>query len=63
MNIAIPKTVVFLWMPFIAGLSVSAQNLTELEGRVYSNDGDFDGTHIVNQTKQRATITAVMGFL
>lgn len=58
----IKKLLCFLGCLFIVGLSVSAQNRTELEGRIYSKDGDLAGTHIVNQTTQRATITDVNGF-
>lgn len=56
------KPLHFLGCLFIVGLSVCAQNRADLEGRVYSNDGDVSGTHIINQSTQRATITDVDGF-
>lgn len=34
----------------------------DLEGRVYSNDGDVAATHVLNTTTQRATITDSNGF-
>lgn len=40
----------------------NAQNHTDLEGRVYSANEDVAGTHVVNRTTLRATITDANGF-
>ena len=58
-----PRKYIFFFASFlITGSSVCAQDFTELEGRVYSKDGDVAGTHVVNRTTQRATITDSNGF-
>ena len=42
--------------------SVQAQERKDLEGRVFSKDGDVAGTHILNITTQKGTITKANGF-
>ncbi len=46
------------------GVTVQAQDLfsQKVEGRVYSEDGDVAGTHVLNTTTDRATITDVGGY-
>ena len=39
-----------------------AQQTKDIEGRVYSVDGDVAGTHVMNITTQRATIVDAKGF-
>jgi hypothetical protein len=43
-------------------LTLWGQQSKDLEGRVYSVDGDVAGTHVMNTTTRRATITDVNGF-
>ena len=45
-------------------LVVSSQSIGEydLEGRVYSDDGDVAATHVLNTTKNRAAITDINGY-
>ncbi len=46
----------------LLGTFLFAQQTKDLEGRVFSKDGDVAGTHIINSTTQRATITDENGF-
>ncbi len=46
----------------LIGFSVTAQRPTDLEGRVYSENNDVAGTHVMNITTQRATVTDANGF-
>ena len=46
----------------IVGMTLWGQQTKDLEGRVYSDDGDVAGTHVMNITTQRATITDANGF-
>lgn len=41
---------------------INAQKTNTLQGRVYSKDGDVAGTHVMNITTQRGTITKANGF-
>lgn len=43
-------------------MTLCGQRSKDLEGRVYSNDGDVAGTHVMNITTQRATIADANGF-
>ncbi|WP_276165727.1 carboxypeptidase-like regulatory domain-containing protein [Zobellia alginiliquefaciens] len=49
---------------FLPLASLCAQNFlsTEIEGRVYSEDGDVAATHVLNTTTKKATITDIEGF-
>ncbi|MFX0557357.1 carboxypeptidase-like regulatory domain-containing protein [Maribacter sp. CXY002] len=53
-----------LWLLFLAPVFTMGQNsmVKDLEGRVYSKDGDVAATHVLNTTTQRATITDNNGF-
>lgn len=42
--------------------TIYAQKTNALQGRVYSEDGDVAGTHVMNITTQRGTITKTNGF-
>ncbi len=54
---------VFLFLVFLSFVfSTYAQQTKDLEGRVFSKDGDVAGTHVINSTTQKATITDVNGF-
>ena len=46
----------------ILGMTLFGQQTKKLEGQVFSIDGDVAGTHVINSTTQRATITDVNGF-
>ncbi len=48
----------------LIGATASAQTLfsRNLEGKVYSKDGDVSATHVLNITTQRASITDANGF-
>lgn len=46
----------------LLGVSASSQQFTDLDGRVSSIDGDVAGTHVINLSTQRATITDNNGF-
>ena len=55
----------FLFAIFFVVLArLAAQDLisVELEGRVYSKDGDVAATHVLNTTTKKATITDIDGF-
>ncbi|MDO6809535.1 carboxypeptidase-like regulatory domain-containing protein [Zobellia galactanivorans] len=55
----------FLFAIFFTVLArLAAQDLisVELEGRVYSKDGDVAATHVLNTTTKKATITDIDGF-
>ncbi len=56
------KHIVVLGCLLITGMFANAQARTDLEGRIYSADDDVAGTHVVNRTTQRATITDANGF-
>ncbi|MCJ7465407.1 MAG: carboxypeptidase-like regulatory domain-containing protein [Maribacter sp.] len=49
---------------FLCGVSLGAQSLftSELQGKVQSKDGDVAGTHVLNTTSRRATITDEKGY-
>ena len=54
---------VFLFLVFLSFVfSTYAQQTKDLEGRVFSKDGDVAGTHIINSITHRATITDENGF-
>ncbi len=54
---------VYMFLVFLSFVfSTYAQPTKYLEGRVFSKDGDVAGTHVINSTTQRATITDVNGF-
>jgi len=42
--------------------SINAQQSKNIEGRVFSEDGDVAGTHVLNITTKKATITGANGF-
>lgn len=42
--------------------SIKGQQTKKLEGRVFSKDGDVAGTHVMNISSQKATITDAIGF-
>jgi len=46
----------------LVNLTLFGQRTTDLEGRVFSEDGDVAGTHVLNITTQRGTITKANGF-
>jgi len=46
----------------LVNLTLFGQGTTDLEGRVFSEDGDVAGTHVLNITTQRGTITKANGF-
>lgn len=54
----------FLFFFFSGSVLLTAQTglQKDLEGKVYSADGDVAATHVLNTTTQRATITDVNGF-
>lgn len=47
---------------FTASVGAQTAFMTDLEGRVYSKDGDVAATHVLNVTTKRATITDLKGF-
>ncbi|KKK78129.1 hypothetical protein LCGC14_2846670, partial [marine sediment metagenome] len=56
------KKVLVLKVLLTLCLISNAQSRTELEGRVYSIEAEVMGTHVVNRSSQRATITDGNGF-
>ena len=52
---------IFIFL-FSLTFSIYAQKTNALQGRVYSEDGDVAGTHVMNITTQRGTITKANGF-
>ena len=52
----------FFLVSFLFTLTNHAQQTKDLEGQVFSIDGDVAGTHVMNISTQRATITDVNGF-
>jgi hypothetical protein len=54
----------FLFFFFFSSVLLTAQTglQKDLEGKVYSADGDVAATHVLNTTTQRATITDINGF-
>lgn len=62
MYLRLQKHIFALGYLLMAGIFMNAQTRTDLEGRVYTADGDVAGTHVVNLTIQRATITDGNGF-
>ncbi|WP_289644895.1 carboxypeptidase-like regulatory domain-containing protein [Maribacter aestuarii] len=54
----------FLFFFFFGSVLLTAQTglQKDLEGKVYSADGDVAATHVLNTTTQRATITDINGF-
>ncbi|MGS0526719.1 carboxypeptidase-like regulatory domain-containing protein [Zobellia nedashkovskayae] len=46
----------------MTGLSAQDFFSDELQGRVYSKDGDVAATHVLNTTTKKATITNIDGF-
>jgi len=57
-KVAVCMLLVFLSSVFFA----HAQQRKDLEGRVFSKDGDVAGTHVMNITTQKGTITKADGF-
>ena len=57
-RVAVCILLVFLSFAF----SAHAQQPKDLEGRVFSKDGDVAGIHVMNITTQRGTITKADGF-
>tara|TARA_R110002167_G_scaffold121556_3_gene299846 strand:- start:1439 stop:2305 length:867 start_codon:yes stop_codon:yes gene_type:complete len=55
-----PLILFFLF--FVGPMGLIAQETIELEGRVYSGDGDVSGTHVINKRSQKATITDANGY-
>jgi hypothetical protein len=49
---------------FLCSVSLGAQSffISDLEGKVQSRDGDVAGTHVLNTTTRRATITDEKGY-
>ena len=52
---------IFLLLSSVAVVAQIGES-KNLEGRVYSDDGDVAATHVLNLTTKRATITDVNGF-
>ena len=57
-TVSVCMILVFLSFVF----SGQAQERKDVEGRVFSKDGDVAGTHVLNITTQRGTITKANGF-
>jgi len=57
-RVAVCMLMVFLSIMF----SAYAQQYKQLEGRVFSKDGDVAGTHVMNISTQRGTITKANGY-
>ena len=52
----------YVLIVLLSGVTATGQQFTDLEGRVNSRDGDVAGTHVINQSTQRATTTDNNGF-
>ncbi len=53
---------VFLPLFLLSFLALQAQQSNDLEGRVHSGNGDVSGTHILNVSSNKGTITDGKGF-
>jgi len=61
--VQVRRKAVCLFLVFLSFVcSGQAQERKDLEGRVFSKDGDVAGTHILNITTQKGTITKANGF-
>ena len=61
--VKVRRVAVCLFVVFLSFVRFGqAQERKDLEGRVFSNDGDVAGTHILNITTQKGTITKANGF-
>lgn len=61
--VEVRRVAVCMFLVFISFVfSAQAQERKVLEGRVFSKDGDVAGTHVMNITTQRGTITKANGF-
>jgi len=62
-GVEVRKVAVFMLLVFLSSVFFAhAQQRKDLEGRVFSKDGDVAGTHVMNITTQKGTITKADGF-